>query len=153
VQGMNTPQVPTDARVESISEQIARAESLLSASLAQLRESFLALADVDQAAPDARLERERLHQAVIALQSEDAVGQLLAGARHRVEQLELTLSRARALTDDFGTTEDRPDLTPASEGRHANRLAALRAVLAMPERSVQATVSQRAISPGPTQLF
>lgn len=142
-----------DTRGESISEQISRAESLLAASLAQLRESLLGLAEADPATPDLRFRRDHLDQAVIALQSEDTVGQLLSTARCRVEQLELCLSRARALVEDIGAATDRLDQPNSLEGSHADRLAALRAVLAPPEALTRTTVSQRTLTPGPTQIF
>ena len=137
---------------ETIAEQIARAQRLLTGSLSQLRESFCAIASGGAAAfPDGA---DRLHfdRAVIALQSEDTVAQLLERARQRVDELERTVAQARVLASRVEACTDRSVPPAAPTARRDEQLSELIAVLQPPEPATQ-PVRQSAVAPGPLQLF
>lgn len=143
----------TSGHAESIAEQIARAQRLVESSLAQLRESFLALADISPAALDTEPGRYHFERAVIALQSEDTVGQLLALTRQRAEDLERSLAQARTLIGEIVPGPDHLRAPQAAQACCDTRLAALCAVLNLPEAGLSPTVKQSSVAPGAMQLF
>lgn len=144
---------PVDGRQESITQQVARAQRLLAASLTLLRDSFVSIADDEYATlPADSIRRQHFERAVIALQSEDSVGQLLELIRQRTEKLERAVSRARSLVGECGEE-------PPQNGSHApcplcsgTRFAELRAALRVPDTASQ-SVTQSQVAPGHTQLF
>ncbi|MFZ4499621.1 MAG: hypothetical protein ACOYMX_07945 [Burkholderiales bacterium] len=141
------------APAESISGQIARAQRLLGSSLAQLRESFMALANSNAAALDTEHGRQQFERAVIALQSEDTVGQLLTLTGRRAEDLERTLERARVLISEILADPDGGAMPQARQAHRDERLAALLALLDPADSGASPTVRQHCVSPGTLQLF
>ena len=147
------PSPPGLGTAESIAAQIARARRLLESSLAQLRESFLALADRNPAALDTEYGRQHFERAVIALQSEDTVGQLLTLTGRRAEELERTLERARVLVGEILAGPDGGGTPQPGQAHRDDRLAALCALLDLSEASASPAVRQHSVSPGSLQLF
>jgi hypothetical protein len=144
--------LPGADNVETIAEQIARAQRLLTGSLSQLRESFCAIASGGAVALPDGADRLHFDRAVVALQSEDTVAQLLERARQRVEELELAVAQARALVSRFEACADRSVTPPSPTARRDAQLSELIAVLQPPAPATQ-TVRQSAVAPGPLQLF
>jgi hypothetical protein len=144
---------PGAGPAESISGQIARAQRLLASSLAQLRESFLALADSNPAALDTEVGRQHFERAVIALQSEDTVGQLLTLTGQRAEDLERTLEHMRVLIGEILAAPDGSATPQARQSHRDDRLAAMLALLDPAEKDASPTVRQHCVSPGALQLF
>lgn len=133
---------------DETSAQIARARAVLTESLAQLRESFQVLVMAEFEEP-----RDRQHyieQAMIALQSEDTVGQLLDHARERALRLEKVAELLSSLTEACESRAGESD---------ARRLASIEARLkevsdAIHEMSrLPQPVQQGSLASGPVQLF
>ena len=144
---------PGLGQAESISGQIARARRLLESSLAQLRESFLALTDRDPAALDTDHNRQHFERAVIALQSEDTIGQLLILTGRRAEELERTLEHARALVSEILADPGDTGKSQPCQAHRDDRLAALFTLLDLSEADASPSVGQHSVSPGALQLF
>lgn len=138
---------------ESIAEQIARAHRLLESSLAQLRDCFLAMADISRVALDTEPGRQHFERAVIALQSEDTVGQLLTLTRQRAEDLERSHAQARALVAEIMACPDQQGAPQSAQSDRDARLAALCAILKLPDSGLSPAVGQRTLAPGALQLF
>lgn len=86
------------AQLATTTEQISRAQDLLNQALGHLRENFAAIAMAEPGAQGQSERLQHLEQAVIALQSEDMVGQLLEHIRRRTEQLGDVLERLGPVT-------------------------------------------------------
>ena len=90
---------------------------------------------------------------MIALQSEDTVGQLLTLTGRRAEDLERTLERARVLISEILADPDGGAMPQARQAHRDERLAALLALLDPADSGASPTVRQHCVSPGTLQLF
>lgn len=126
-------------------EQITRAQALLADSLGQLRESFTALLALQAGGWAASPHLER---AIVALQSEDLVSQLLAHTSGRMERLTQAVCHLHEATHTLAATPDEKNQREALE-------ATLRKVvyLLQAEQGQGQPVLQQNVTSGPVQLF
>ena len=90
----------TSGELYSINEQVDQAQAMLAQSLGLLRECFAAFAENDGQATQGR----HLERAMIALQSEDMVGQLLDHTRARIAKLAKVAQLQDRLISDLANT-------------------------------------------------
>jgi hypothetical protein len=131
--------------LDATAEQIRRAQELLAAAMKHLRESFAAMASVPSTSEGHAQHRLQLEEAVIALQSEDAVGQVLDNVRVRTVRL-------RGLVEGLGPVAL---ALAAQDGAERAPEAGLReALLTLKQmRKTPPSVSQRRVAAGTVDIF